>query len=294
MKKINLCPVCSGKNIRSFFTASSTHGREMLSGKEKFQYVRCVTCSSIFLIDVTVNTAFYKKFYTFDKVKEATGSVRFLEKVISVYSQKRKQGILQLYKGNGETKIVILDVGCGTGEFLANLDEKKYEKCGIELDKQEFAISQRRGLKVYNENILKKNFNNKKFDIITLWHVVEHIPDPQALMRKIDKLLAKNGIVIMATPNSDSLGFRMAKANWFHMDAPRHLILFNSQGIRMLCRKFGYTIKKIRCETFEFPLDLFWSVKKVKIQPLIYLFYPLIKYFDRETLTYVIKKSHKI
>lgn len=286
------CPVCNNNKFGQKFTAINTHGKEILSHQEKFTYSQCVHCSSLILQNVRFDQKYYQKYYDFGPQKKVRGLLALIEQVIAKYSQIRKQGLLREYNGVVKNKIAVLDVGSGTGDFLHHLSDK-YEGYGVELDEKEFKISKQKKLRIYNEDIIKKDFSRKKFAVITLWHVIEHIPESELLFKKIGSLLHDDGMLIVATPNINSKGFSFAKTEWFHFDAPRHVILFNQTGIEVLAKRHGLTVKKIICEKLEFPLDLFWSIKKSN-HPLKYLYlllYPFMKMTTEETLTYIIGKK---
>lgn len=285
------CPVCSSKDTRKSLTASHTHGGTLLDTK-KFHYYMCQRCNAIFLIDTTFNKSYYDTYYNFEGYYgENAGIKKVIENFLDKCSQANKRSIITS-SIDKKGKIKILDVGAGEGKFLSSLDSSHFDKYGIELDKKSSEICREKGLTVYNEDILKKDFSNKKFDIITLWHVVEHIPHPPKLMKKLSTLLAKNGRIIISTPNTKCLGFRSAKEQWFHMDAPRHVILFSEETIATLCKETTFAVESVHSERFEFPFDLYWSFKKSNSVSSLSLLSPLLKFFDKETLTYVIKKSH--
>ena len=110
-----------------------------------------------------------------------------------------------------------------------------------------------------------------------------------AFLKKIREILSKKGVLIFQIPNIDSLGFRLGKKLWFHLDLPRHLILHNRKSIEWLCKKTGFEIKYIKYEYYDYPLDLFWSLRKSLLKYLVYPIYPIIKYFSREHLTFICK-----
>jgi 2-polyprenyl-3-methyl-5-hydroxy-6-metoxy-1,4-benzoquinol methylase len=285
------CPVCSSTKTKYFLTAFHAHGKDALDQK-KFDYFECQKCQSVFLVNTKFTKNYYDTYYNFEGYyPERVGIKDSLEKMFDKYSQTRKQNIIMSSVKNNDGKIKILDVGAGEGKFLLALSPEVFEKYGIELDEKSYKICKEKKLKVYNEDILKKDFKKQKFDVITLWHVIEHIPNPQKLFEKLSSLLEKDGIIVIATPNTDSIGFRIAKEKWFHMDAPRHVILFNELGMKTVSEQSGFVMQSMRSDKFEFPFDLFWSMKQAKKNVLMF---PFLKPVDKETLTYVIKKSHSI
>ena len=187
-------------------------------------------------------------------------------------------------------KISILDIGCGEGNFLSYLDSKKFDKTGIEINNEGYKATKIKGINVFNQDISGVNFDGKKFDVISLWHVLEHIKEPKLLFENIKKNLNNNGIVIFQIPNTGSIGFKYGKKNWFHMDSPRHLMLYNIKSVKKLCELTGFKIVSIKNEFYDYPLDLFWSIRKSSIKFLVYPLYPMFKFFSKEHLTFICKK----
>lgn len=287
VKVTHSCPVCSSTKTKFLLTAFHAHGKGALD-KKKFDYFKCKDCQSVFLVNTKFTKKYYETYYNFDGYyTQSVGFKKSLENFFDTYSQKKKQDLITSSIKKAK-KIKILDVGAGEGKFLSSLDSNIFKKYGIELDKKSYELCKKKKLTVYNEDILKKDFKREKFSVITLWHVIEHIPNPQKLLKKLATILEDDGIIVVATPNIASMGFKLAGAKWFHMDAPRHVVLFNEVGIKKLTEKNGFTVQAVQSDRFEFPLDLFWSMKQAKKNVIMF---PFLKLGDKETLTYVIKKN---
>ncbi|MDH5573814.1 MAG: class I SAM-dependent methyltransferase, partial [Gammaproteobacteria bacterium] len=134
------------------------------------------------------------------------------------------------------------------------------------------------------------DFKNEKFDVITLWHVLEHIDDPVYLFNKLYNLLSDNGILVVQVPNSDSLGFKLGKQYWFHLDTPRHLIIYNKNSFNILCEKTGFSVSQIKNEFYDYPQDLLWSLMKSNWKYPIIPIYPVMRILSAEHLTFICKK----
>lgn len=291
------CPLCNHKDTLFLFSSYNRHGRHDINKKDTFRVNRCKHCDIVFLSDIKVNDAYYEKYYDtgyYDGGLNAGDSL--VHKAVSMlesWSSKQKEKILLKYVSKRKRKLKILDVGCGSGKFLGSLNSTKFEKYGIEINEEGIALSRKKGLTVYDKDITKIDFGKKKFDIVTLWHVEEHLTDPIAVFQKIHDIVEDDGIVLSATPNTGSLGFKIGKSKWFHLDSPRHLMLFNMKSTEFLCEKSNLTIHKQINEFYDFPLDLFWSVKETFLKYLIYPLYPVVKYFDAEALTLIFRKADK-
>jgi len=149
----------------------------------------------------------------------------------------------------------ILDLGCGTGEFLSAL-MPFYTVEGIEPEARaaQFA-AQHFGMNVHAGTLKDIAVNSAPFDLITLWHVLEHIPDPVEAVRKLQTLLKPGGKLLIALPNVGSLDARWYGADWVALDAPRHLWHFTPQTLKSLLEGNGFhpVIQKM------LPLDTFYN-----------------------------------
>ncbi len=123
----------------------------------------------------------------------------------------------------------LLDIGCGTGEFLFNAKNKNWKTVGVELNENARKKATDKNLEIYKS---LDAINNQKFDVITLWHVLEHLPDLDKQIIKIKSLLNKNGTLIIAVPNYKSYDAQYYKEFWAAYDTPRHLWHFSQNAIK--------------------------------------------------------------
>lgn len=126
----------------------------------------------------------------------------------------------------------LLDVGCGTGDFLAACKINGYNVCGIEPNNKANEIATKKIGKSVYKNLV--DINESEFDIITLWHVLEHVPNLEDYIIKIKNLLKPNGILIIAVPNFKSFDANYYKQYWAAFDVPRHLWHFSKTAIQKL------------------------------------------------------------
>lgn len=123
----------------------------------------------------------------------------------------------------------IFDYGCGTGSFVEYMASRGWSSYGIEPDDDARRIAQKKCKHVY------KNLNeihNQKFSVITLWHVLEHVPDYLEILQRLISFLEPEGILIIAVPNHASYDAHYYKNLWAAWDVPRHLWHFTSDGIK--------------------------------------------------------------
>lgn len=289
MKNNKICKLCGSKNTAKLFRSYNTHGRHEINKKEKFLIYRCKDCGVVFVSDLLINQEYYKKYYELGYYEpSASNSIigKILERV-GALSINRKINIISRQKTSSD-KLTILDFGCGSGNFLFDLSDDKFQKFGLEINPDGRKICQKRGIKVFDDI---EKFGKKKFDVVTMWHVLEHIDNPNTVLKAISKVLNKKGELIIQTPNTDGIGFRSGRQDWFHLDSPRHLMLYNRAAIKFLAEENGFELTKVINEFYDYPLDLFWSVRRHNLRFLFYILYPFFKYATREHLTYILKKK---
>jgi len=290
MRLGNICPICNSRKTKLILHALNGHADKVFDTKTKFQYDRCQNCGGIFLIKKRKNKKYYESFYSEEYRNADKSFIDRLGNIIVALSDYQKIQLINKSIQKTKKKIQLLDVGSGFGRFLKKLDADQFDAFGLEIDKDLITESRDQGLSIFDGDFFNIDFGKKKFDCITLWHVIEHIDNPKALLEKINKLLSKEGIVVFSTPNTDSIGFQKGKEYWFHLDAPRHQILYNRQSLTSLAEKFGFEVLEIKNNFYEFPTDIFYSLKHISQKKRYYVMYPYYKYTSRETMTYVWKK----
>ena len=156
---------------------------------------------------------------------------------VKSYNLKHKIALIKQYK---KENIHLLDIGAGTGDFV--LSSKKYahwEAMGIEPSEKARAKAEEKGL------LLQADFSEllpHSFDVITMWHVLEHVPDVTQEIQIISNLLKENGIAVIAVPNYRSWDAQHYKEHWAAYDVPRHLWHFSKKSIEQLFAKEGFEL----------------------------------------------------
>lgn len=291
------CKHCGASHWKKLFTSFKSHGRFLVDENENFDIVRCENCGNVFVGDIDVNVKYYSKYYTEDyysfdeQLRDINKLLLFFIKKSWQFSFKRKEAAILSYFNEKNSKLKILDFGCGIGYFLNNLKSSRFIKTGQEINIYGYNKCKKLEFKVYTNDLLKIGLRSGEFDVVSMWHVLEHLDDPKKYLNKISLILKKDGILIFSTPNTDSLGFKIGKANWFHLDSPRHLTLYNKKSLIKLCNDAGFEVVSIKNEFYDYYLDLFWSLRKSHFKYFFYITYPFWKIISKETLTFVCKKN---
>lgn len=191
-------------------------------------------------------------YYISDDYISHTDSKRNLfEKVyhlVRIFSLKQKLNLINAFSFKERS---LLDVGCGTGDFLEIAKKNDWTVCGIEPNAQARSMANKKtGNAIFDVDKLL-NFNASSFDVITLWHVLEHLPNLEEQIRILKKLLKPNGTLIIAVPNHKSYDATYYKAYWAAFDVPRHLWHFNKQSISKLFQDVSMEIVKIKPMYFD-------------------------------------------
>lgn len=289
-----LCKVCESPNIAKIFDAGNTHGRHVLDKSAEFGIYRCGECGAIFVGGVAVDNEYFSRYYQRDYYASWVGG-GFVNQMLGLFGRViigfKESEILRHASRTNNVKLKILDIGCGSGEFLVNISSCVFEKYGLEVNPQGVARSRERNIRVFDKELKDAGFGPDYFDVITMWHVLEHLDKPADLLLEACRILKSNGILMIATPNTDSLGFQYGLKNWFHLDSPRHLVLYNRKSLRLLLHKTGFKTAKLKNIFYDFPLDLFWSLRESKRRYFIYPLYPFFKILSGETFLAVARKN---
>ncbi|MFT7665995.1 MAG: SAM-dependent methyltransferase [Patiriisocius sp.] len=172
------------------------------------------------------------------------GLVPFLYGLVQQWSLKNKKTLVfRLSKQKGR----LLDIGAGTGAFCEIIKQNGWDVSGVEPNKKARTIAAQRQLSLL-ENI--DDFQDQKFDVITLWHVLEHLPDLDKTIIKIEKLLSPKGVLIVAVPNYKSFDAKHYKQFWAAYDVPRHLWHFSQKSMTCLFSK-NITLLKTKPMIFD-------------------------------------------
>ncbi len=234
-----------------------------------------------------------------DYISHTDSKRNLFEKVYHVVrsiSLKKKLDLINSYSSE-EKKL--LDVGCGTGDFLQTALENNWVVSGIEPNAQAREIANKKtNNSVFEIDQLLK-FEASSFDVITLWHVLEHLPNLEDHIAIFKNLLKPKGALIIAVPNYKSYDAKYYKEFWAAYDVPRHLWHFNRDSITSLVSNFDFDVVKTKPMWFDafYVSMLSEKYKNGKMNPIKGFCIGLLSNFkalsskEASSLVYIIKNS---
>lgn len=177
---------------------------------------------------------------------QSSSLVDALYLTVKKYSLKTKVNLMNYYANNKGT---LLDIGAGTGAFLRSAKDDSWQVTGVEPNTTARSNSKEKGITLHPS--LTNLPSNLTYDVITLWHVLEHLPNLDQQIVAISKLLKNDGILIIAVPNYKSYDAKKYKSFWAAYDVPRHFWHFSKTSIQKLFFPLGYTLIKTKPMWFD-------------------------------------------
>jgi len=258
------CPVCQSKKLDLFHTCSDY----FVSG-EKFNLLKCSDCSFVITDSVPENENIGKYYQSEEYISHSdtqTGLVNQLYHTVRNVMLKRKW---KLVKGLSSGKN-LLDIGCGTGYFLNYIKDKGYNTVGMEPDSKARSFAKEKFGLVVNDPITMLNEKHSgKFNVITLWHVLEHLHDLNKYLNWIYDSLEEKGVLILALPNCSSYDAKKFGKYWAAYDVPRHIWHFAPATLEKLMKSYKFSLRKIKRMPFDAYYNSMLSAKYAKKHPAI-------------------------
>ncbi|MEL1247001.1 class I SAM-dependent methyltransferase [Flavobacterium helocola] len=188
-------------------------------------------------------------YYEFeDYISHTDGKRTLFEKMYHFIKRKAIRDKVSLINSHQPLKGRILDIGAGTGDFLLECKNQNWEILGIEPNDKAKGIAVGKGIK-FGDTIEKLESNS--FDVITMWHVLEHVPDVEHQVAELKRLLKPSGTIIIAVPNFKSYDANHYKEFWAAYDVPRHLWHFSKSAIEKLFDKQNMNLEDIKPMWFD-------------------------------------------
>ncbi|MTI41041.1 class I SAM-dependent methyltransferase [Fulvivirga lutimaris] len=239
LETLESCPSCGHQSYHSYIKC-----KDFTVTQEEFEIVMCDNCTLLFTNPRPTAKhlgRYYESEEYISHTNTATNIIGIIYKAVRSIALKSKVKLIN----KASTKGTLLDYGCGTGHFLTQANKAGWQITGIEPSESARAnLDENIKSNVYTDiNQLKKDV---KYNVITLWHVLEHISDLKHTLNLLVAKLADNGKLIVAVPNPDSYDAKVYESYWAAYDVPRHLYHFTQKSLAQLLEsmslKIDYTL----------------------------------------------------
>jgi SAM-dependent methyltransferase len=229
------CPLCSEDDADALFVA-----RDRLVGLPgEFPVVRCRRCGLVYLNLRPTPTAlagyYPDEYYPIDQRRETPEAIAVA------------RGLLRRVRtATRGRSLRILDVGCGAGLFLKFARDAGHEVLGIEPSEAPARYGRQvYGLPIETGTLETVDLPADAFDVVVMWHVLEHLPDPVETLRTVRRILKPGGLLLLGVPNVASLEASVFGRRWFSLDAPRHLTHFTPDTAGAVVERAGFALDRI-------------------------------------------------
>lgn len=243
------CPVCTSKSF-------SEYGRgfdyELRTCRNEWIFVQCDDCDNVWLNPrpavKELSTIYPKHYYAYDFEGKVNPIALHAKNIID---SRKLKGIFSKLGRNPEA---FIDIGCGSGRYLRAAKELGIPQSsifGMELDQEVVDRLNEEGYKSYCERVEDcTDIADGSIDLATMFHVIEHVDDPLAVVKQVGKWLRPDGLFAMETPNIDSFDARLfQKTYWGGYHIPRHWNLFSPKSIEKLLERSGLKLEAIQYQT---------------------------------------------
>jgi len=215
--------------------------RDFDTGIQEFEIFRCGQCGLTqtgIADEEIVNNAYSSSYYGSTTSK----FMAFFENLVIRENRRRAQQILAMYQRRAQTGAAprVLDIGCGRGLLLQSLHRMGADCMGLE--RESFPLSEEPGIRIHVGTLTDSEFDGQRFNVIVIWHVLEHMEDLQQVLSFLQSHLYDDGLVVISVPNYSSWQSRWFRRHWFHLDLPRHLLHFRRKWLRSTLEASGLAV----------------------------------------------------
>ncbi len=241
------CPLCSSGNITEVLRA-----KDYTVSQEIFGIWHCNDCSGRFTQNVPIDDAIGAYYRSKDYISHSDTKKGFINRIyhfVRNYTLQTKRKLAQ--KASGLRKGSLLDVGAGTGAFVSTMQQAGWAVTGLEPD----TVARENALNNHQLNLQNPNslftLPAAGFNVITMWHVLEHVHQLHDYIETFSKILKNDGVLLIAVPNYTSYDAAVYKEHWAAYDVPRHLYHFSPQSMQQLMQKHGFIVKEYKPMWFD-------------------------------------------
>ncbi len=258
MREID-CPLCNVDHSEPVATVQD----RLLGIEGEFTLVKCAECGLLYLNPQPTAeeiVRYYPAEYD-SYVSPGLDQLSWLRRASIDYGLRKRCQAVTRHKQEGR----LLEVGCSSGMFLDAMRKSgSWDVYGVDISEHatKYARDQL-GLNVFCGQLEEAQFPDKFFDVVVLWDVLEHLPNPRAALVEIRRVLADDGWLIFRVPNLDSLDARLFGPYWAGLDAPRHFFVFSPATLKQMLESAGFILQRMACISGAYPTFVlsvrFWA-----------------------------------
>jgi 2-polyprenyl-3-methyl-5-hydroxy-6-metoxy-1,4-benzoquinol methylase len=238
------CPVCLNPA-----TAPALSGTDLLfeTTSKTFTLDSCPACRCLFLNPMPGAdeiAAFYPNQYWWSGAKPG-----LLKRLEAIYRRMALHGHVSFISKAAANRagLDLLDVGCGSASLLGLMKPRGFRVMGVDFSSEAAAVAKtENGVQVVVGSLQEAAFPDRSFDIVTLFHVMEHVTNPREVLKEVARILKPEGSVVLQVPNIDSWQFRLFGAQWYGLDIPRHVIDYSKDAMLRLLSDAGFVAYRVR------------------------------------------------
>ena len=235
---ITSCPVCASAEWHNFLTC-----KDYTVSQETFDLIQCKSCSLVVTSPRPSIDNLGKYYLSEDYISHTDKPASIIDRIYVFARSFALNWKIKLITRELQGPKILLDYGCGTGNFLKAAHQAGWTVNGVEPSSIARTAAQRNTGAQITESL--DDITDKTFSIITLWHVLEHVPDLNETLSKLASLLQESGTLFIAVPNHASHDAQQYQSIWAGYDVPRHLWHFTPDNMKRLVSKHGLKLKRI-------------------------------------------------
>jgi len=236
--KETCCPLCNSNKVQPRYL----HG--------DYWIIECLTCTGGYAyprpnmenLPLIYNDDYIDKYIASVLHGQEFATKRFSS--LSTFLAKQYPNLLQ------KPDRSVLDIGSATGHFLSEFKKSGWRTTGVELSYSASKFAREiLGLEIINEDFFITDLDPQSYDLITMYHIIEHFLDPRAMLTKCHNLLSEDGALFIETPNWVGIGALIRGENWSHIIPPEHLNYFSPQSLELLVKSSGFHVQCVTTVT---------------------------------------------
>lgn len=237
-RALHRCPVCQSSAIRTHIEGVDYHYRT----PGLFTASRCDDCGLQFVNPMPsaadLGALYPDDYYSYQPPRLLGGPKQWLKALVGL----RKKTMLPHFDRPG----TMLDIGCGAGQYLLEMQARGWKVYGAELSKAAAAAGRAAGLDIRGGELMSAGFESGMFDFVRSNHSFEHIPNPQPVLAEIRRVLKPDGKLFIGVPNVDGAMARLFGRYWWYVGLPVHTYGYNPRNLSMLLRDNGFAVERVR------------------------------------------------